>query len=83
MGICQKPQSGLCEFACKTEQHIIPVAFTIKVCDSSGKHGNPDPLSSVLQVIFKEVLSEPHSQSLKPGMEPRAGRFGAMGGLGN
>lgn len=82
MGICQKPQTKLCEFACKTEQHIISVAFTTKVCDSSGKRGNPAPLSSVLEVIFKEGLSEPHSQSLKPGMEPRTGRFGAMGVLG-
>lgn len=48
------------------------MAFTTKVCDSSGKHGNPGPLSSVLEVVFKERLSEPHCQPLKPGMEPRA-----------
>lgn len=38
------------------------------MCDSSGKHGpNPGPLSSVLEVIFKEGLSEcqPHCQSFK------------------
>lgn len=42
------------------------------MCDSPGKHGlNPGPLSSMLEVIFKEGLSEcqPHCQSLKPGTE--------------
>lgn len=55
------------------------------MCDSPGKHGpNPGPLSSVLEVIFKEGLSEcqPHCQSKAWDGDKGRKKFGVTGMLG-